>query len=496
MAWETWDLLCSRRNFGDNNIHCCPETSTHAPTKMSTNNFGYPPTRRPRQRSPPRSKAKICKHLQFGWFDNFTDSPKPSLRAPQDVLRELLTNAIVGGKSSDDREFINQLLDSAEKYRQTPDGFQPPSSFPRFPDLPAEIRNQIWLLSLPNRTIHIGDLGGDRICWNRRLSIPAPALACREAWNLIWPLMHEIFHQEPFPFCIGPQTTQKRRASWITPGDTLSLGYYSELAMGVKTEYEAKIAVFRDIAISLEQIEHALVFGSLSLMSRVWSPDFKFHLLERLGIIIQTIVIDVPDGAQLPAGFEPNSPLPFDNPVQYLDLDTIRNWGAYPDAHRFPNHAGVSNHDTHIAAVVDLRDKRRMAELLSLVSVNGGPPWRGCSRLNAIQKWNQAFCVDCLEKWWKKRGQAFAKEAVARVKALEVWGLEHESYRTRNPPLEEIRESKLPELVPTVRVFLRFSGCRPPGIDVHQALELMKPYQEDVCYAGMHFPGEYSDEDL
>ncbi|KAF6835097.1 hypothetical protein CPLU01_04575 [Colletotrichum plurivorum] len=471
---------------------------------MSTNNFGYPPRRSARlsthhSRPPPPPKATICSHLQFGWFNNFTDSPSPSPRASQDILRELLANSIVGGNGSEDREFVNRILASAERHRRTPDGFPPPSSFPRFPDLPAEIRKEIWLLSLPNRTIHLGDYEGDRICWNRRLSIPAPALACREAWDLIWPLMHEIFHRDPLRSRTGLEPAQNKRASWITPGDTLSLGYENQDALGVNTAYQDNIAVFRDIAIPLEQMERAVGFGWLPMMSRA-SSNFKFHLLERLGIIIHTIVIDIDDGPHLFGGFgeiEGNATLPFSNPVQYLNPDKIRNWDTLRVVYgsNFPIHTGGSNHDTHLAAVVDLRDKRRMAELFSLVSVNGGSPWRGCSRLDAIRDWNQAFCTDCLETWWENRIQVRAKEAMTKMKALEVWRTD--GYRTvRDPPLEEIRESKLPELVPTVRFFIRFSSCHPPGINIHQANELMGPIHFDSCYAGMHFPGELSDEDL
>ncbi|KAF6807135.1 hypothetical protein CSOJ01_08402 [Colletotrichum sojae] len=467
---------------------------------MPTNNFGYPPRRSARlSQQPPLPKATVCRHLQFGWFNNLSDSPVPSLRAPQDVLRELLANSIVGGNSAEDREFINRILANAERHRQTSDGFQPPSSFPRFPDLPAEIRKEIWLLSLPNRTIHVGDYGGDRICWNRRLPIPAPALACREAWDLMWPLMHEILHQDPLRSRIGLEPAQTKRASWITPGDSLSLGSENQEAMGVNTAYQDKIAVFRHIAIPLEQVEQALGFGWLSMMSRASGSNFKFHLLNRLGIIIQTIVIDVDDGA-LSGGFEKteaSATLPFANPVQYVNPDKITNWDTLRVKYGtgFPMHTGGSSNDTHLAAIVDLRDKRRMAELLSLVSVSGGSPWRGGNRLDAIRDWNQAFCADCLETWWENRIQVRAKEAMAKVKALEVWRTD--GYRTvRDPPLEEIRESKLPELVPTVRCFFRFSGYRPPGINIHQANELMGPIHYDSCYAGMHFPGELSDEDL
>ncbi|KAE9574522.1 hypothetical protein CGMCC3_g9718 [Colletotrichum fructicola] len=115
------------------------------------------------------------------------------MRKPHVVLADLLSSAIVAGHYFNDERFITNLLNLASKHYQEAPRIQTNLSFEKFRRLPMEIREQIWLLSIPARTLHATNHTRERIAWNRRLPMPAPALSWREAWAILWPPIHEIY---------------------------------------------------------------------------------------------------------------------------------------------------------------------------------------------------------------------------------------------------------------------------------------------------------------
>ncbi|KZL78502.1 hypothetical protein CT0861_05480 [Colletotrichum tofieldiae] len=173
----------------------------------------------------PPPGPKVCVHLEHGWFEPMIGLSLKPMREPQDTLEEIITNAFVSEDNSRDREFLSGLFESINKHRRITKGDAP--SFHQFSCLPPKIRNRIWLFAIPSRTIHVSDNAQEQTCWNRRLPIPAPALACSEAWQIIGPLVYEVFNSTHVftgdeDEC-SPEIRMER-ASWVTSADTLSVG--------------------------------------------------------------------------------------------------------------------------------------------------------------------------------------------------------------------------------------------------------------------------------
>lgn len=324
-----------------------------------------------------------CKHLQHAWFNPLLDSPDPTPRQPQDILRELLTNAMIGGNLAVDRLFIIKLLDKADSYRSLPASASP-KSFSNFRELPPEIRRAIWLFSIPRRTMHISDVLTEVVCWNRRLPIPAPALACREAWGVIRPRMHAVYDQSGWMWL--DEDVDMRRMTWITSSDRLSMGPYHFHAYGFTIKLDDAISTFESAALSLEQLQSKFAFGY-----------FDEHLsliidqAQKMRIVVQTIVIVISDkptryGTIYPLRTRTSRDLKA--PAPFLNENEASEW-------TYENMRGASACDTptHFVEVVDLHDRRRLNELASLVMANGGSSWTSRHRMDATCHWDRSYCL-------------------------------------------------------------------------------------------------------
>ncbi|KAH0430456.1 hypothetical protein CcaCcLH18_07836 [Colletotrichum camelliae] len=307
-------------------------------------------------------RVKSCKHLQHAWFNPSLESPDPSPRQPQDILRELLTNTMISGNPSVDRLFINELLDKADNFRSLPPSASP-RSFSKFRKLPPEIRQAIWLFSIPQRTIHISEVLTEAVCWNRRLPIPTPALACREAWGVIRPRMHAIFNEAGERWLEhDDEDVKMKRTAWITSSDRLSMGLYDFHLYGVAIKRDDAPSAFGSIAISLEQLEPNLSFARFDKHF-----SLSIHPAQKIRVVVQTIVIEISDKPTRYGTIYPLTSRDLTASASFLGEDEALEWTF--ENMRFPP---ACDTPTHFVEVVDLQDRRRLNELTTLVMANGG----------------------------------------------------------------------------------------------------------------------------
>ncbi|CAI0643091.1 unnamed protein product [Colletotrichum noveboracense] len=378
------------------------------------------------------------------------------MRKPQVVLEDLLSSAIIAGHYFTDERFITNLLNLASKHYQDAPRIQTNLCFEKFPQLPMEIREQIWLLSIPARTLHATDHTRERIAWNRRLPMPAPALSCREAWAILRPLIHEIYDNGR----VKMDPVHKRRVAWITSRDTLNIGPPGGYSVSLHTEYGPKLSQFGHIVLFLEHIQEGLRMGSISDICDQ-GDGFDYHKLERIGILIHEVEIVIPIGLAFREQLFVSRD---DFPGRTCDYEQGSVWGCNP----------------HFVEVVDMKDNRRVEEILSLhiAWATGGCAWSREERLDR-------------ETWWQKKGYSQAKEAMAMMKALELWDKTPNGRTVRLPSLDSIRQSTLPELIPTVKFVFKFPGCSSPGITMDR-VNALRGECSDMCHITNGFPPGWS----
>ncbi|KAK6218592.1 hypothetical protein QIS74_06472 [Colletotrichum tabaci] len=413
-----------------------------------------------RPRPPPGPKT--CIHLEHGWFDPKVGLPPRPLLEPQDVLEELLRNLIVSGNTNDDATFLSGLLESASKHRATTKTEDPPQ-FHQFSRLPLRIRNQIWLFAIPSRTVHVSVDAQEKACWNRRLPIPAPALACREAWLVIMPLVHDVtkclyISKGPGGCTIEdswPVVKEERRVSWFTSADTLSVGGAYYTCETLDWFYGRNVPITADTAIPLRTLQEQVNITTF----------FQSH--NCLKVVLQTIDIVVAKTAKTSGKFSrvKDGVMAFRNPVSFVNVKGVKDWSRHErdSVDRDVAFGPPPNFGFHVAHCVELHDRARLEELLSLVSAMGGSSWDTCAgkhRLDAMEDWTRAFCFDCLMTWWEKRGRDLTEETFVKHRRQEM--------ETRNTIGDEPKEAdevdaRMPRLIPTVRFLVRFQDTVPPG---------------------------------
>ncbi|EQB49333.1 hypothetical protein CGLO_11366 [Colletotrichum gloeosporioides Cg-14] len=425
-------------------------------------------------------RVKSCKHLQHAWFNPSLDSPDPTPRQPRDILRELLANTMIGGNLSVDRLFITELFDKADSFRSLPASASP-DSFSKFRELPPEIRQAIWLFSIPRRTMHISDVLMEAVCWNRRLPIPAPALACREAWGVIRPRMHAVFDQLGWMWL--DEDAEMRRMAWITSSDRLSMGPYHFHAYGSTIKLDDALSTFESVALSLEQLENKYSFGHFDE-----HLSLSIDLAQTTRVVVQTIVVVI---SAKPTRYGTIYPLRtrisrnLKASASFLKENEASEWS-------YENMRGASACDTptHFVEVVDLHDRRRLNELTTLVMANGGSSWTSRHRMNATCHWDRSYCFDCLMRWWEHDGKGLADTAVTKA-YKQLSGIPEDT-----PVLEDSSNPET-EMIPAVKFLIKFPDIDPPGINFADAEKLIGAVPE-VCRLGARLPGEsdLSSEDI
>lgn len=282
------------------------------------------------------------------------------MRKPQVVLEDLLSSAIVAGHYFTDERFITNLLNLAHKHYQDAPRTQTNLYFERFRQLPMEIREQIWLLSIPARTLHATDHTGERMASNRRLPMPASAISCREAWAILRLLIHD--NDDSGRVKMDP--VHKRRVAWIASRDTLNIGPPGGYSGSLQTEYGPKLSQLGRVVLCLEHIQEGLRMGRISDICDQ-GDGFEYHKLERIGILIQEVEIVIPIGLAFREQLFVSRD---DFPGWTFDYKQGSVWGCNP----------------HFVEVVDMRDNRRLEEILSLhiAWATGGCVWSREERLD------------------------------------------------------------------------------------------------------------------
>ncbi|KAL0933462.1 uncharacterized protein CTRU02_212425 [Colletotrichum truncatum] len=277
---------------------------------------------------------------------------------------------------------------------------------------------------------------------------------------------------------------QQRRVAWVTSCDTLSVGWQLVRYGGLKVHYTPQLPIFKRLTIDLACLELSVRFGLLKFI-RYSSATFQIHLLQKIGIIIHTVEIITPISLGTPRKSHPSTQEPAALVSDIADLpDAIESHGSSDGHGTQTDVADFSESDIHFVEVVELTDTLRIEELLSLHfhADRGIPAWDPQDRLDRVT-------------WWHENGYSRAKEAISKVKALEIWDNQFDGRRIRVPSLESIRKSELPELIPTVKFVFKFPGTFIPGITVDDA-RILQGKRYDDCYAGACFPGDLSDDDL
>ncbi|KAK3682779.1 hypothetical protein B0T22DRAFT_484801 [Podospora appendiculata] len=125
--------------------------------------------------------GKQCPHPANVWFRDPRASPPP-LRPRKAILRDIFRDHSTSSASPRTRAILAHYVEPDEPSSQTT--VSTPSTFPQFPLLPAELREQIWQLALPRRTIDLREIRHARnYIGIRNVALPVPQLAhvCREA---------------------------------------------------------------------------------------------------------------------------------------------------------------------------------------------------------------------------------------------------------------------------------------------------------------------------
>ncbi|CAI4219742.1 unnamed protein product [Parascedosporium putredinis] len=303
---------------------------------------------------------------------------------------------------------------SGSAFRRTPKPAPPPTyatafperrPFTRFPDLPTEIRLQIWEAALPvrgRRTLHIGQSIGEPYCWTARLPMPTLARVCRESRAVV------LGRGGVFP------STAAGRADYRPMG--LQCG-----------DFLQHIGRFYAAAHSLTSVLLPGGLGNELRRGDQLSTDVWRGAVKRLMVVVQVVYIALPaPPAELAdeemEAYRQELPDLDDDAVVVRDVRDVAGPRAQPlDAveYRAAVHRRLRNH--HIAVVASLHDRARVRELLSLGDATRFWPDRR-ARLQSLYHHTNAFCMDCLLYWWDSYARQAALEALlAQTEGL-GWG--------------------------------------------------------------------------
>ncbi|KAL4881193.1 hypothetical protein BJY04DRAFT_218370 [Aspergillus karnatakaensis] len=123
-----------------------------------------------------------CPHPSTSLFDD-PRAPKPSLLSKTSILRDLLRE---NRPSSDYGRSSTQLVSRNENQDKISDN----CAFSHFTRLPREIRDMIWHLSIPQRTLNTTAIEDSHAVWLGpeifKLSVPSLARVCREAREAVF----------------------------------------------------------------------------------------------------------------------------------------------------------------------------------------------------------------------------------------------------------------------------------------------------------------------
>lgn len=426
-----------------------------------------------------------CEHTSRSWFSapsEFEDelAPKADIASARATLAELLTESVIWGRISAFypphpppsaakqaliRNEILESFDRSSRRKNAPSGHRTPMhalerQFARFPDLPAEIRLQIWQAALPgpgHRTLHLGQKVGEKYSWTSRLPLPALSLVCRESREVVLRTVFPIHGHAPY--MSGPGSSQDVTrsfvTSWATPDDYLDLGATSRPVALRCGDYMERAGDFYAVAQGLASILPSSLdnenYGGLQ--TREIQPGVK-----RLLVVIQVVYISLqpPPSAGLAnveTGPWSGANHPLAEPPKICEADDLSNAVQF-DADLYHSSVHRRPKEPHISTVVSLLDRPRIKQLLAIGSVTGlwddsGTRLATWPRLRAMHYQSNAFCMDCLMEWWENHAFNAVRDALMNSSPTPS------ASNGLNP---EPAANTLPELIPAVRFKIQWPG--------------------------------------
>ncbi|KAI6374300.1 hypothetical protein MCOR25_003245 [Pyricularia grisea] len=346
-------------------------------------------------------------------------------------------------------------------------------TFHLFPDLPAELRLEIWSLALRERSrgLGVGVVRAWRYNWHADVPPPALAAVCREARDVVLSSM------------VTTTTGGAADPTGLTVYDRLDLGNSPDgrrlagllgcvgklrggVVLGLNHFLGRGQAIQDDGLLGLDLARLAAGGGaSLGSVLKEVASGGKGVVL----VTVQTVYITLGSGTapwEGPGGgvegylqrLQAIGEFDF---VKEVDVTTGREGFSVDDAGNVD--AGMYwrqmiPHEAchHVTEVVPLGDAARMRRILAVGEVTG--QWDGGRRpkLLALAHHSHAFCLDgCLGEWWRRCGEETVRAGMERVmRADGVVGGEE----------EDDGVVMLPEVVPAVRFKIQWPGLEPPKI--------------------------------
>lgn len=423
----------------------------------------------------PSSRSVTCVHTSHSWFS--TPDGDADVESARATLRELLAESVIFGRisafypphpaPSETKQSLarHELLAAFDASIQRKGGSSrrepgrtPERKFTRFPELPTEIRLQIWRAALPrHRTLHLGQKVDEPYSWTARLPIPTLSRVCRESREVVMRTVFPIYGRAPYRSGPGSSQDVARRfvTSWASYGDCLDLGANARPAALRCGDYLERAGDFHAVAQSLL----GLFPWAADDESGGHDKSEKFPKgVPRLMVVLQVVYISfrppisTEDEDYIKAAWEDAVPA-LGGPPRIFEVDDLINTSPFninsydSSVHRRPK-------EHHISTVASLRDRKRIKELLALGSVTGHwndpkMPRDTWPRLRAMHYQSSAFCMDCLLEWWEKHVFGIVQRAMSSTKMTPLPG----------DGLDEASSpDSLPELVPAVRFKIQWPG--------------------------------------
>lgn len=394
------------------------------------------------------------------------------------TLRELLVESVVFGRISAfypphpapsetkqslaRRELLAAFDTSIQRKRgssaRREPGQTPERKFPRFAELPAEIRLQIWRAALPRyRTLHLGQNVDEPYSWTARLPIPTLSRVCRESREVVLRTVFPVYGRAPYRSGPGSSQDVTRQfiTSWASSADCLDLGSNARPAALRCGDYLERIMDFDTVAQSL-----------LGLFP--WVPDEdetvrdtsdKFPRgVARLMVVLQIVYISLrpptpsDDEEYTKVAWEDANPA-LDGLPSVVEVGDLINNSPF-DVNKYDSLVHRRPKEHHITTVASLYDRERIKELLSLGSVTGH--WddsktarEAWPRLRAMHYQYNAFCMDCLLEWWEKQVHGVVQKIMASANTIPL---------SSDGLNREPSGDSLPELIPAVRFKIQWPG--------------------------------------
>ncbi|KAI6310772.1 hypothetical protein MCOR34_006293 [Pyricularia oryzae] len=362
-----------------------------------------------------------------------------------------------------------------EKHKHKHKHTRPARAFHRFPELPAELRLEIWTLALQgcSRGLGVGVVRAWRYNWHADVPRPALAAVCREARDVVLAATVAVAGGAATGLTVHDRldlgnSPDGRRLGGLLGcvgrlhgGVVLGLNHFlgrgqaiqddgllgldlGRLAAGAGGGGASLGRVLREVAggrgavlVTVQTVYVTLGCGAAAWEGAGGGVEGYLQRLQAIGEFDFVKEVDVAVAEAGEGGL-------------CVDDDDKLDAGMYW-RQMIPHEACH-----HVTEVVPLGDAARMRRILAVGEVTGqwGEGQRGRRpRLLALAHHSHAFCLDaCLGAWWRRCGEQTVRAGMERV--MRADGLAE----------EQQQGVVLPEVVPAVRFKIQWPGLEAPKI--------------------------------